>query len=461
MRLFPTRGPIVCRFWWCWPITSNNFLLYLLCYFSQLTFPAAALQQPAIATPPGAALHPPTTVPLKHHHSLFDHRFSIPLTASLLLLLLLAAIMGCFLGLKFRRKRLNKKDDAVVAASNGSNDLGPEKEKDFDHGAQACVRKYNWSEIEKLSMNFSQIVGSGGFSTVYLGHLPGSSLGAIKIHCPSDYLNRVFKQELDILLQLQHDNIVKLLGYCDIQDEGALVFEYVSNGTLQDKLHGAEIEAKNSSSSPVISWRNRMAIACQLVQALEYLHEKCPLQIVHGDIKPSNILLDEHLNCKLCDFGFAKMGFSSTIMTPNNRRKQVMVGSLGYTDPHYLRTGIASKKNDVYSYGVIILELVTGMEAFCEEREQGQLLTSIMGPILKDIIASDNECKAMKVAEMVDPKLGEDFEVKEVEAMLSLAALCLGQSPSLRPSATQILQTIKESIGSISFISTQKKDLSN
>ncbi|KAJ6752408.1 hypothetical protein OIU85_002802 [Salix viminalis] len=295
--------------------------------------------------------------------------------------------MGCFLGLKLRRRRLNKKADAVVAASNGSNDLGPEKEKDFDHGAQACVRKYNWSEIEKLSMNFSQIVGSGGFSTVYLGHLPGSSLGAIKIHCPSDYLNRVFKQELDILLQLQHDNIVKLLGYCDIQDEGALVFEYVSNGTLQDKLHGAEIEANNnSSSSPVISWRNRMAIACQLVQALEYLHEKYP---------------------------------------------------------HYLRTGIASKKNDVYSYGVIILELVTGMEAFCEEREQGQLLTSIMGPILKDMIASDNECKAMKVAEMVDPKLGEDFEVKEVEAMLSLAALCLGQSPSLRPSATQILQTIK------------------
>jgi serine/threonine protein kinase len=229
---------------------------------------------------------------------------------------------------------------------------------------------------------------------------------------------------------------------------------------LQDKLHGGEREIKKSSSSSVISWRNRMEIAYQLAQALEYLHEKCPLQIVHGDIKPSNILLDEQLNCKLCDFGFAKMGFSSTIMTSNNR-KQVMMGSPGYTDPHYLRTGIASKKNDVYSYGVIILELVTGMEAFCEEREQGQLLSSIMGPILKDIIASDNECKAMKEAEMVDPRLGEDFEVKEVKVMLSLAALCLGQSPSLRPSATQILHTIKENIASISFISTQKKDLSN
>nr|TKS12691.1 putative receptor-like protein kinase [Populus alba] len=316
MRLVPTRDLFVCRFW---PIPSSIFLLSLL------TFSVASLQQPTTAAAPSTAIHPPTAITLKHHRSLFDHRFAIPLTASLLLLLLLVIVMGCFLGLRFRHKRLAKKVDA---ASNGSDDLDSIKEKDSDHGTHGRVRKYNWSEIEKLSMNFSQIVGSGGFSTVYLGHLPDSNLGAIKIHCPSDYLNRVFKQELDILLQLEHDNIVKLLGYCDVQDEGALVFEYVSNGTLQDKLHGGEREIKKSSSS-------------------------------------------------------------------------------------------------------------------------------------SDIIASDNECKAMKVAEMVDPRLGEDFKVKEVKVMLSLAALCLGQSPSLRPSAAQILHTIKENIASISFISTQKKDLSN
>jgi len=208
MRPVPTKDLFVCRFWCCWPIPSSIFLLSLL------TFSVASLQQPTIAAAPSTTIHPPTAIPLKHHHSLFDHRFAIPLSASLLLLLLLVIIMGCFLGLRFRHKRLAKKVDA---ASNGSNDLDPKKEKDSDHGTHGCVRKYNWSEIEKLSMNFSQIVGSGGFSTVYLGHLPGSNLGAIKIHCPSDYLNRVFKQELDILLQLQHDNIVKLLGYCDVQ----------------------------------------------------------------------------------------------------------------------------------------------------------------------------------------------------------------------------------------------------
>jgi len=124
--------------------------------------------------------------------------------------------MGCFLRLKFGHKRDTKKIAAAAAASNGTGDLDPTEEKDFD-GTNGCARKYSWSEIERLSMNFSQIVGSGGFSTVYLARLPGCSIGAIKIHCQSDYLNRVFKQELDILLQLQHDNIVKLLGYCDNQ----------------------------------------------------------------------------------------------------------------------------------------------------------------------------------------------------------------------------------------------------
>lgn len=232
-----------------------------------------------------------------------------------------------------------------------------------------------------------------------------------------------------------------------------MVFEYVPNGSLQEKLHGggcggiAEEDAKSKMKSlPVLSWRSRMTIAFQLAQAIEYLHEKCSPQIVHGDIKASNILLDHHLNCKLCDFGFSKMGFSSTILPPSlsspaysSRRKQVMMGSPGYTDPHYLRTGLASKKNDIYSYGVVVLELVTGMEAFCSER--GQFLTSIVGPTL---LTRD-------VADMADPRLGGDYDREEAKAMLSISALCLGHSPTLRPSATHILQTIKDKISSTSF----------
>ncbi|KAK2663600.1 hypothetical protein Ddye_002174 [Dipteronia dyeriana] len=337
--------------------------------------------------------------------------------------------MGCFTKL-FRSKRLRGRP------SNNDQEVGVEQKNIKD------IEKYSWDDIEKFSNNLSQVVGSGGFSTVYLARLPPTIQGAIKIHFGSERLHLVFKQELDILLRLRHDNIVKLLGYCDDgDDQGALVFEYLPNGSLQEKLH---------ESDSVLPWRNRMTIAFQLAQAIEYLHEKCTLQIVHGDIKPSNVLLDDYMNCKLCDFGSAKMGFSSIVMPSSSspspsRTKQMMIGSPGYTDPHYMRTGIASKKNDVYSFGVILLELITGMEAFSPERHRGQLLTSIAGPMLKS--------EAMNVVEMVDPRLAADFDLEEAKTMLSIAALCIGHTPILRPSATQILQTINDQISSISFFS--------
>lgn len=322
-----------------------------------------------------------------------------------------------------------------------------------DVNGDFSVRKYRWSEIERLTMNFSKVIGYGGFSNVYLGQFfTGSKQGAVKIHISSDRLNRVFKQELDILLRLSHDNIVKLLGYCDEREEGALVFEYISNGNLQEKLHGSSM-ARNYSELP---WRNRMTIAFQLAQAIEYLHEKCSLQIVHGDIKASNVLLDENLNCKLCDFGSAKMGFSSVVQPPSSssspaRAKQVMmIGSPGYTDPHYLTSGIASKKNDIYSLGVIILELVTGKEAFNPER--GEPLAIAAAPTLREIGERRGDVEETKVVEFIDPRLAGEFDLEEAKTMLFISGLCLRQSPTLRPSATQILQSMKEKVPSINFL---------
>ncbi|KAE8694298.1 putative receptor-like protein kinase [Hibiscus syriacus] len=294
------------------------------------------------------------------------------------------------------------------------------------------VKRFKWDEIKDSTKDFSRLIGQGGFSNVYLANLLGSTLGAVKIHVGNDRLNQVFKQELDILTRIRHDNIVKFLGYCDDQEEGAMVFEYVPNGNLQEKLHG--------NGKELLPWKTRISIAFQLAEAIEYLHDKCSLQIVHGDIKASNILLDERFNCKLCDFGSAKMGFSSTVVPP--KTKQIMVGSPGYTDPHYLRTGIASKKNDVYSLGVIILELVTGMEAFCPER--GQLLTTMVAPKLREVVEAGGG-----VAEMVDPKLGGELDLEEAKAMLLIVELCLQKSPTVRPSAAEIVQTMKDKIGSV------------
>lgn len=347
--------------------------------------------------------------------------------------------------LKLRKLRRSKPTSAAQpeeTESKGKDSVGG------GGGSEGFVRKFSWDEIKNVTKDFSLVIGQGGFSNVYLANLSGNSRqGAVKVHIGGDRLNQVFKQELDILLRLRHDNIVKLLGYCNDLEEGAMVFEYIPNGNLQEKLH--------ERNNDVLPWKTRTAIAYQLAQAIEYLHEKCTLQIIHGDIKASNILLDERFNCKLCDFGSAKMGFSSTVMPPSCSRttKQVMIGSPGYTDPHYLRTGLASKKNDVYSLGVIILELVTGMEAFCLER--GQLLTSIMAPNLKAISEVGT---AVEVAELVDPRLGAEFDLDEAKAMVSIAGLCLHQSPTVRPSASQIMQIMKEKMGSIDLLLSPAKD---
>ncbi|CAH9107558.1 unnamed protein product [Cuscuta europaea] len=325
-------------------------------------------------------------------------------------------------------------------------------------------------QISKLTMSFSRsrVIAFGGFSTVYLGKFPNSGVAAVKVidSGSSHRLSAVFRQELQILQRVRHESIVRVLGYCDEGEEGVLVFQYAANGTLHENIHG--------KWDSVLSWKQRMGIAYQLAQALEYLHEKCDPQIVHGDIKSSNVLLDSQFNCKLCDFGSAKMGFSSSVQPPLSgpemidggargrdisaatrpkcgrlATRMMMMGSPGYTDPHYLRTGIATKKSDIYSFGVILLELITGLEAIsssdCNER-----LVCKARQMLKD---------ESKVTAMVDPRLdvGNNNLGVEVEAVASIAAMCLVDCPTLRPSASHILETMRIRVPSVGFLFSKDK----
>ncbi|GMH09150.1 hypothetical protein Nepgr_010990 [Nepenthes gracilis] len=345
--------------------------------------------------------------------------------------------LGCF-GCGNHRHRLQDhlNNDQDTGTRVGDND------QDYWSPAVTGLKRYRWQEIETMTQNFSQVIGVGGFSSVYLACLPAeSTLAAVKVyHSSSLRLNQVFKSELDITSQLHHPGIVKLLGYCNDREEGVLVFEYIPHGTLEEKLHSSR------NQEAVLPWKNRMAIVFQLAQALEYLHDECSHHIVHGDIKSSNILLDAHLNSKLCDFGSAKMGFSSAQRPMINNLS--LMGSPGYTDPHYLTTGIASKKNDIYSLGVIILELITGAEAFCAENDQ--MLTSTMR-----VRRNGNfELEVNKVVQMAEQQLilAGLTDTEEATNMAYVAALCLHQLPGLRPSAADVCRIMREKISSIAFL---------
>ncbi|RCV46926.1 hypothetical protein SETIT_9G570300v2 [Setaria italica] len=297
--------------------------------------------------------------------------------------------------------------------------------------APASARQLSWAQVEAMTGGFtSAVVGEGGFSTVYLARLAGS-LAAVKVHRSSERLHRAFRQELDALLRVRHPHIVRLLAFCDQRDEGVLVLEFAPNGNLHDQLHGG---GGGKGAVPML-WARRVSVALQVARALEYLHDRCEPQVVHGDVKASNVLLDAAMGARLCDFGSARAGFSAAVAGASPRPRpsasaRAVLGSPGYVDPHYLRSGVVTKKSDVYSFGVLLLELLTGVQAFCD----GRLLTAAVAPRIS---------AACDAGELVDQRLGCRYDADEAAAMVALAAACVGENPSLRPSMADVVRALE------------------
>uniref|UniRef100_A0ACD5ZIC1 Uncharacterized protein n=1 Tax=Avena sativa TaxID=4498 RepID=A0ACD5ZIC1_AVESA len=214
------------------------------------------------------------------------------------------------------------------------------------------TRRFTYIELKKITNNLQRVLGKGGFGYVYDGFLHDGTQVAVKIRSQSSNQgDKEFLAEVHILTLIHHKNLVSMIGYCKDGEHMALVYEFMSEGTLQEHIAGID------HNGVCLRWKQRLKIAVESAQGLEYLHKGCNPPLIHRDVKATNILLNSRLEAKIADFGLSK-AFNHDNETQVSTN--VVVGTLGYMDPEYQATGRATTKSDVYSFGVVLLVLVTG-----------------------------------------------------------------------------------------------------
>lgn len=283
-------------------------------------------------------------------------------------------------------------------------------------------KNLSMSDILKATNNFDQenIIGSGGFGMVYKAIVAdGSKLAIKRLSSEMCLMEREFRAEVDALSRAQHKNLVSLQGYCMHGSSWLLIYSYMENGSLDYWLH----EMVNGSL--MLDWPKRLKIAQGTSQGLCYIHEICQPHIVHRDIKSSNILLDEHFEAHVADFGLSRL-----ILPYNTHVTTELVGTLGYIPPEYGQSWVATLRGDIYSFGVVLLELLTGrrpVELF-KPKEFAELVAWV-----KQMRYNG------KQEQIFDLQLkGKGFD-EQMLKVLDIACMCVNENPLKRPTITEVV----------------------
>ncbi|RWR74592.1 wall-associated receptor kinase 5-like protein [Cinnamomum micranthum f. kanehirae] len=276
-------------------------------------------------------------------------------------------------------------------------------------------------ELKRATKNYcaSKIVGQGGFGIVYKGVLPNKKVVAIKKSKLVDASQiDQFINELDILSQVNHRNVVKLLGCCLEDQVPILVYEFISNGTLYHHIHEA-------GHLPSISLENRLRIATEIAEALAYLHFAASMPIFHRDIKSANILLDNNFTVKVADFGVSRL-----VPIDHTQITTLVQGTWGYLDPECFQTGKLTDKSDVYSFGVVLLELLTGEKAVCLNRshEDRNLAMYFV-----------RKMKENRLFQMLEERVRSEASVEQLMAIAQLTLRCLKLNGEKRPTMKEVV----------------------
>lgn len=286
---------------------------------------------------------------------------------------------------------------------------------------------FSYDVLKTATSDFSQenLVGKGGCSEVYRGVLKDGKDIAVKIlKSSSKEAMTNFVHEIDIISSLSHQNISQLLGVC-VQDNDLIsVYNLSSLGSLEETLHGKQKEKH------VLSWEERFNIAIGVAEALDYLHNRCHKPVIHRDVKTSNVLLSDELQPQLSDFGLSMWG--PTTSSRYSIQGDV-VGTFGYLAPEYFMYGKVSDKVDVYAFGVVLLELISGRDPISFENPKGKESLVMWA---KPLIETGNE------KGLLDPDITDISDENQFQRMVLAAAHCLTRSATHRPSIRQILRLL-------------------
>ncbi|CAM6091643.1 unnamed protein product [Calypogeia fissa] len=326
-----------------------------------------------------------------------------------------------------RSQKDDTQSDTHSPSSSGSGDL--------EAGRRERLQSFSYEQIKGATKNFnsSLVLGEGGFGRVYkayIGGSPGYPVAVKRMSKDASQGAREFMAEVNIFSQLRHPNLVQLLGWCDENEEFILVYEYMPNGDLDDRIFGGYLGDQDPQFSP-LSWTCRYNIFCGVAKALVYLHEELAQRILHRDVKTSNVMLDSEFNARLGDFGLARLS-----MHGQDPRTTEVAGTKGYLAPEFILSGRISEKTDVYAFGIVVLEVT------CARRPSVPNSVSLL-----DLVW--NLHKEEKLLDAIDPKLdirnrSNSDEDDMMKRALRVGLLCCHPHPPSRPTMRQVLNILTE-----------------
>ncbi|XP_015875626.3 wall-associated receptor kinase-like 1 [Ziziphus jujuba] len=293
------------------------------------------------------------------------------------------------------------------------------QEKLASIGNNERAKLFTAEELQRATDNYNQsrFIGQGGCGTVYKGMLTDGTIVAVKRSRAIDRKQiEQFINEVVILSQINHRNIVKLLGFCLETEAPLLVYEFISNGTLSHHIRKQEPESS-------LSWENRLRIACDVAGALTYMHSAASIPIFHRDIKSSNILLDDKYNAKVSDFGTSRL-----VPDDKTHLTTAVQGTFGYMDPEYFQSSQFTDKSDVYSFGVTLTEILTGETPYSYAKDKGNNLVATFISFTKE----------NQLFQILDPQVARDAGKEDLQVIAELVMNCLRLNGKKRPTMKQV-----------------------